>query len=149
MDKNGLSFVAPVALCLLALTVLWPSRVAAEGAVAVGIAPGGVAQGYAIGYGMNQKTVDLARRQALAGCRKSRDSNSAATGRCKVVTTFHNQCVSSAIDPKAGTPGAGWAVGDTQKAADGEALSRCRNTAGADRRAFCEVADRHCDGDAK
>ena len=53
MDKNGLSFVAPVALCLLALTVLWPSRVAAEGAVAVGIAPGGVAQGYAIGYGMN------------------------------------------------------------------------------------------------
>lgn len=146
MDKNS---AIAIALCLLAIAVLWPSRVTAEGAVAIGIAPGGITQGYAIGYGINQNTLDLARQQALDGCRKSTNTTSAATARCEVVATFRDQCVASAIDPKGGTPGAGWAVGDTQKAADDKALSRCRNTAGADRRAFCKIEDRRCDGDAK
>jgi len=102
---------------------------------------------YAIGFGLNYKTMDLARQSALDACHNS--TGGAAKERCEVVATFHNQCVASAIDPKAGTPGAGWAIGDTQKAADDEALSRCRNTAGADRIAFCKIEDQLCDGDAK
>jgi hypothetical protein len=56
--------------------------------------------------------------------------------------------VAGALDPKNGTPGAGWALGDTQKQADDEALARCRNTAG-DRRDFCKVINQLCDGTAK
>jgi len=147
MNRNDPRFVALITIYLLATATLWPTQVTAESAVAVGIVPGGVAQGYAIGFGLNYKTMDLARQSALDACHNS--TGGAAKERCEVVATFHNQCVASAIDPKAGTPGAGWAIGDTQKAADDEALSRCRNTAGADRIAFCKIEDQLCDGDAK
>jgi hypothetical protein len=128
---------------------LGPTQVLAEGAVAIGIAPGGVINGYASGTATNYKTPEEARQGALAGCRKSTGANEASKAQCKVVSSFHNQCFSQALDPKDGTPGAGWALAATQTAADQEALVRCRETAGEARRSFCEVTDRKCDGSAK
>jgi hypothetical protein len=122
-------------------------RANAAGAVAVGIAPGGVIKGYGYGFQGNSPNMDEAKAKALGACKTS-PSNPATQARCKVVATFTNKCVAGALDPKNGTPGAGWALGDTQKQADDEALARCRSTAG-DRREFCKVINQLCDGTAK
>jgi Domain of unknown function (DUF4189) len=138
----------PAAFAALVL-VAAISPAGAEGAMAAGIARGGVAKGYSTGFAINQSSVNAARTNAVEACRKTKNSNAEARSRCEVVVTFRNKCVASAIDPKERTPGAGWGTGETQKAADSQALARCRATAGADRAEFCEVADRHCDGSAK
>jgi uncharacterized protein DUF4189 len=148
-----------VLLFTLAAIFMANHRANAEGAVAEGIAPGGVAKGYGISIRVDRPNKDTARADALAGCRKGPEKtaagaaldsgNAMARTRCEVVTTFSNKCAAVALDPKDGTPGAGWATGDTQKDADEEAVARCRNAAGADRRAFCKVIDRLCDGTAK
>jgi Domain of unknown function (DUF4189) len=121
----------------------------AEGALAVGVPAGGLIKGYAIGFALNYKSEAETRKGAIDACKRTKGSNTAAMAQCAVVATFHNQCASSAMDPANGTPGAGWGVADTQKAADEKALARCRETAGADRRGFCKVLDQHCDGTAK
>jgi hypothetical protein len=118
----------------------------AEGALAVGIARGGTAKGYATGFAYNQPTVKAARSNAVEQCKKTKSSNADAKSGCEVVVTFHNKCVASAVDPQQGTPGAGWGVGPSQQAADGQALARCRAKAGSERAEFCEVTDRYCDG---
>jgi Domain of unknown function (DUF4189) len=120
----------------------------ADGAVAVGIAPGGVIRGYAIGTSHNGSSEEGVRQTAIEACKKSRGTNVEATSRCAVVGTFRNQCFSSALDRKDGTPGAGWGIGDTQADADAEAMKKCRATAGPARRSFCVVTDRLCDGTA-
>lgn len=137
---------AAVPLLALSLAVAAPCLAKAEGALAVGIARGGVARGYATGFAINQPTVKAARSNAVKQCRKTRGSNAGARSGCEVVVTFRNECVASAVDPRNGTPGAGWGVGVTQKAADSQALARCRARAGADRADFCKVIDQYCDG---
>jgi Domain of unknown function (DUF4189) len=121
----------------------------AEGAMAVGIARGGVAKGYATGFAVNQPTVKAARSNAVEQCRRMKNSNADARSGCEVVVTFHNKCVASAIDPESGTPGAGWGLGASQQSADSQALARCRAKAGTSRSEFCEVTDRFCDGSGK
>jgi hypothetical protein len=129
--------------------VSWPGLAAAEGAMAVGIARGGVAKGYATGFAINQPTVKAARGNAVEQCRRTKNSNADARGGCEVVVTFHNKCVASAVDPESGTPGAGWGIGESQKAADSQALARCRAKAGSNRAEFCKITDRYCDGAGK
>jgi hypothetical protein len=136
------------ALAIIA-AVSWPGLAGAEGAMAVGIARGGVAKGYATGFAMNQPTVKAARSNAVEQCRRTKSSNADARSGCEVVVTFHNKCVASAVDPKSGTPGAGWGIGESQKTADSQALARCRAKAGSDRAEFCEITDRYCDGTGK
>jgi hypothetical protein len=148
-----------VSLLALSAIVMANNRANSEGAIAEGIAPGGIAKGYVINIGVNKPDRDTARAEALAGCRKGPKQSVAgaapnsgmarARTRCEVVTSFSNKCAAAAVDPKDGTPGAGWATGDTQKDADDEALARCRSVAGTDRREFCKVIDRFCDGTAK
>ena len=121
----------------------------ADGAMAVGVARGGVAKGYATGFAANQSNDKAARTSAIEGCRKDRNSNADARSNCEAVVTFKNKCVASAVDPKNGTPGAGWGTGTTQKAADSQALARCRKTAGSERADSCEITDRYCDGNAR
>ena len=147
--RNYRGGVAIAALALLAAVTFASGRAVAEGAIAVGVAPGGVQHGYAIGFALNAADEAAARVTSVNACHKSTGSNVAAQSRCEAVATFHNQCASSALDPANGTPGAGWGIGDTQKDADALAMERCRNTAGPTRRQFCVVEDRHCDGDAK
>jgi hypothetical protein len=132
--------------CGIFLALAAPDLATAEGALAVGIARGGVAKGYATGFATNQPTVKAARANAVEQCKRTKSSNADAKSGCEVVVTFHNKCVASAIDPQQGTPGAGWGVGTTQEAADSQALARCRAKAGADRAEFCQVTDRYCDG---
>ena len=127
----------------------WPGLAGAEGAMAVGIARGGVAKGYATGFAVNQPTVKAARSNAVEQCRRTKSSNADAKSGCEVVVTFRNKCVASAVDPQSGTPGAGWGIGGSQQSADSQALARCRVKAGTERAEFCEVTDRDCDGDAK
>jgi hypothetical protein len=133
----------------LLAAISWPGPAGAEGAMAVGIARGGVAKGYATGFAVNQPAVKAARSSAVEQCRKTKNSNADAREHCEAVVTFHNKCVASAVDPKSKTPGAGWGIGETQKVADSQALARCRSTAGSDREEFCQITDRYCDGNAK
>jgi len=148
-----------VSLLILAAVFLENDRANSEGAIAEGIAPGGIAKGYGISIRVDRPDRDTARSDALAGCRKGPektaagaaldDGNAKARARCEVITSFSNKCAAVALDPKDGTPGAGWATGNTQKEADEEAIARCRSAAGASRRDFCKVIDRLCDGTAK
>ena len=114
--------------------------------MAVGIARGGIAKGYATGFAFNQPTVKAARSNAVEQCKKTKSSNADAKSGCEVVVTFHNKCVASAVDPQSGTPGAGWGVGTSEESADELALARCRAKAGSDRVEFCKVTDHYCDG---
>jgi hypothetical protein len=134
--------VAPVAVSLA-------GPAGAEGAMAVGVARGGVAKGYATGFAANLPNDKAARTSAVEGCRKDKNSNADARSNCEVVVTFRNKCVASAVDPKNGTPGAGWGLGSSQKSADSQALARCRSTAGSDRADSCQITDRYCDGTAR
>jgi hypothetical protein len=148
-----------VSLLAFAAILVAGDRANSAGAVAEGIAPGGVIRGYAFAISANDPNGDAAGASALGACKKGPerlasgsmpDNNFAkARARCKVVSTFSNKCAAVALDPKDGTPGAGWAVGDTQNQADDEALARCRSTAGANRGDFCKVTNRKCDGTAK
>jgi hypothetical protein len=144
--QGCIGFFASFLAVAFFLGVVTPDLARAEGALAVGIARGGAAKGYATGFATNQPTVTAARANAIEQCRKTKSSNKEAKSGCEVVATFRNKCVASAIDPQQGTPGAGWGVGTTQESADSQALARCRAKAGAERAEFCEVTDRYCDG---
>jgi Domain of unknown function (DUF4189) len=150
MNQRVVSLLALAAICFVS------NRANSAGAIAEGIAPGGVAKGYGISIRVDRASAEQAGADALEGCKKGPKQavsgapldNANARARCVVVVTFNNKCASTAFDPKDGTPGAGWATADTQKNADEEALARCRSTAG-NRRDFCKVSDRLCDGTAK
>src|SRR3954465_15290503 len=156
MKSNLILGLSGIAVILLA-----GGQVRAAGAIAEGIAPGGVARGYEIAYRVNKASAEEARAEALAGCEKGQkllasgavaatdSGNAKARKRCAVVINFENKCLAVALDPKDSTPGAGWATASTQKDADDEALARCRSVAGADRRDFCKVTNQACDGTAK
>ena len=147
------NLVALPVLMLLA-GLLETGQAMAAGAVAIGVAPRGVRQGYASGYRVNAPDVEAAKASALAQCKKvqpnvsgtaSNSGSRAAQANCEIVTTFTGKCYAQAVDPKDGTPGVGWSVANTQQEADDEAMARCKSTAGADRRAYCKVFDRACD----
>jgi hypothetical protein len=146
-DRAG--FGALFGALAIAAAIAWPGLAGAEGAMAVGIARGGIAKGYATGFAVNQPNVKAARSNAVEQCRRTKSSNADAKSGCEVVVTFRNKCVASAVDPQSGTPGAGWGLGGSQQSADSQALARCRVKAGTERAEFCEVTDRDCDGDAK
>src|ERR1700694_4653183 len=96
---------------LIILTVvfnLYATPGVAEGAIAIAQPPNIVKQGFAFGTAWNYSTVEEARSVALERCRKTKDE--ARRALCKVVRTFHNECVAVSMDPKDGTPGTGWAV---------------------------------------
>jgi hypothetical protein len=143
---GGAALSAPFLVLAISLSIAMLGPAKAEGALAVGIARGGIAKGYATGFSINQPTVKAARNNAVEQCKRTKSSNADAKSGCEVVVTFHNKCVASAVDPQNGTPGAGWGLGTTQDSADSQALARCRAKAGADRAEFCEVTDRYCDG---
>ncbi|MET0671292.1 MAG: DUF4189 domain-containing protein [Xanthobacteraceae bacterium] len=84
------------------------------------------------------------KKGALAWCRNNGSPQTRA--QCKIVESFHNQCVAEANDPAPGTPGAGWGVGPDKKAAEAKAMDMCLVTAGETRRLFCKVAQLLCDG---
>ena len=133
------------AAALLALC----SPASAFGALAIAEPANIVTDGYAAGVASNQKTSADAERIAVEQCQTVEATPIATRKLCKVVRTFENQCAAGALDPKDGTPGAGWAVAETLAIAKRDALQRCEDTAGRDRKGECRVILESCDGRAK
>ncbi|MBS4084397.1 MAG: DUF4189 domain-containing protein [Rhizobiales bacterium] len=137
------------AAALLVFCVAAASPVHAAGALAVAEPADIVKDGYAAGISYHKKTAAEADQTAIREC-ESVDSAPVSTRKlCKVVSSFENQCAAVALDPEAGTPGAGWGVATTLADARREALRRCEATAGAKRQGECRVTAEGCDGKAK
>ena len=128
----------------LAAPLMGPGPGAAEGALAIGSTGNVVDAGIAIGNAYNYATREEAVAAALQKCHDYKAAPRAAR-ECMIIGTYSGQCYSEALDPKAGTPGAGWAVATNQDDASSFALGSCRATAGASRRDFCKVVDSGCD----
>jgi hypothetical protein len=116
----------------------------AAGAVAVGETSDVAADGYAYGNAVNARSPSEASRLALQRCRNYKGAPKAVE-QCKVVSTFTRECYAIALDPEAGTPGAGWAVGPTLEAARERSLAACEVTAGTGRQGKCKVDSSFCD----
>jgi Domain of unknown function (DUF4189) len=119
----------------------------AAGAIAVGQPADVAKRGVSMGFSTNRDTIDEAKARSMILCQNSGSQVSSIL--CRVVATFENKCVAVAIDPQARTPGFGWAVADTELESKGNALTRCRATAGPTRRDACQITDSYCDGSAK
>ena len=134
-----------------AAAILRSSPSVADGALAIGIDPGGIIRGFAGGHKLNAPNMQAARDGAVDNCHTSTGASDGAKKACSVVATFKDQCYAIALDPKDGTPGAGWGVAESEDLADKQALEQCRNTAGAARRQFCIVptTNHGCDGSTK
>jgi len=134
-----------VTMTAFSAALSWSQPCRAEGALAIGLPPDVARGGYASGYSYNAKTEEDARASAMKFCRES-PTNEKARSLCKVIQTFSRKCVALSMDPKAGTPGVGWGIGDDLAAAERQAVARCVATAGPSRRAACKVSNSACDG---
>ena len=133
------------ALVLAALPNVWHPALA-DGAIAVGVPASVVENGYAYGRTTNSESTKIASDHALKNCQSAKDATQVARDLCVVVMTFRNQCVALALDPKAGTPGAGWAIANSKEEAETQAMAQCFATAGPNRRNACKNSDSACDG---
>jgi hypothetical protein len=122
-----------------------PEHASADGAIAVGMTQDVVKDGFAYGWAVNYDSKAEARNFALDNCRKRQEAKRAAM-ECRLIATFKNECASIAMDPKAGTPGVGWAVASNKSDAEERALAHCKLTAGSSREQFCEISESKCDG---
>ncbi len=140
--------IISAAVALLAVCA-FVSPANSAGAVAIAEPADVAADGYAAGIAYRHKTSTEAEDRAMRECESVEDAPPATRRLCKIVRTFDNMCAAVALDPQAGTPGAGWAVGDTLADARREALRHCEATAGAARQGECRVTAEGCDGKAK
>jgi hypothetical protein len=147
MKKFGSRHISVV--CVLMAQALWAAPGNAAGALAVGVAPGGAQNGFAYGVTRGQATNASAGEHALTACKNAKESNAAAQSRCALIGKYSNQCAVIAMDPKAGTPGVGWAIAADSAAAAHQALASCEATAGPGRAGTCTVSGTRCDGSAK
>ena len=134
-------FVA--AMVITGLTGSTPAG--ADGAIAVGSTSNVARDGIALGTAINYKTPDEARDAAVKRCHAFKPAPKAAA-LCQLVGTFKGECYAIAFDPKAGTPGAGWAIAATKELAEQRALANCKATAGPARQDFCVIDESKCDG---
>jgi hypothetical protein len=116
----------------------------AEGAIAIGASGNFAKDGFAFGASTNKANTAEANQQALETCRKYTGAPKMAAI-CRVVMSFAQECYALALDPKAGTPGVGWAISDDKVKAEERALKNCEVTAGPGRRDFCKVNQSACD----
>jgi hypothetical protein len=138
-----------VAAALLIAGCAYANPAFSFGAVAIA-EPADVAKdGYSSGISYNFKTAVEAEDRAHKECANTQDAPPETRKLCKVIRTFENQCVAVALDPMAGTPGAGWAIGETAAIARRDALQRCEDTAGRSRQGECKITAEGCDGKAK
>ena len=133
---------------LLALTALAPQPSWAMSAFAVGVPDDVATDGVALGEGHNYSSRDQAESRAINECRANKDSSDEVHALCKIIDHFDNRCLATSLDPKAGTPGWGWAIADTAQQANDRALEMCRQSAGGDRAPYCVVSQSVCDGKA-
>jgi hypothetical protein len=146
-SRRGRSAVRGFVLFALAAAIFRPIPGSADGALAVGLPPDVVKQGFAYGYVTDYPDANQADAQALKKCRDT--TIAGVRPLCEVIQDFKNQCVAVAMDPQAGTPGVGWSIAPDLHTAEAQALSKCEDTAGPGRRAACAVDHSSCDGSAK
>ncbi len=137
--------VTLAAAWLLASVAVLPQSAAAMSAFAAGIPDNVATQGLAVGDGYNYSTREGAEARALQECLAQQDAPPDTRALCKVVAYFDNKCLAVSLDPQAGTPGYGWAIGDTAAEANDQAIEHCHESAGADRAGYCIVSLTHCD----
>jgi hypothetical protein len=133
-----------VASGLALAAVLAGSPAHADGALAVGSTSNVVRDGLALGSSVNYKTAEEAVTAALERCRNFKSAPRAAA-LCQSVGSFRGECYAVSFDPKAGTPGAGWAIAPTKELAEQRAIQNCRLTAGGNRSEFCRIEESKCD----
>jgi hypothetical protein len=130
-------------------TVLWSHSSFAEGALAVMLLNGDPRHGFAMGASSDKATTDEARSAALAECR--RRGASLKAGECRVIQTFHDECMQDAEngDTKAPSTAVGWGFGPDRDAANRRAMEMCETMRrGAGRR--CQLdGEPLCDGKAR
>jgi hypothetical protein len=145
--QNRIAFGA---LTFVAIFLTATAPAISAGAVAIG-EPADVAKdGVSMGYNSNKTTMDEAKARALAKCKTNSSVPSKAL--CKIVATFSNQCAVEAIDPRAGTPGFGWAIADNAQDAQKQAMANCRESDGPAHQDGCQFSAETpvaCDGSAK
>jgi hypothetical protein len=128
---------------LLLMAGVW-SPAAANGALAVGTTSNVVKDGVAFGTAINYQTEAEARTAALTYCKNFKSAPKAAA-QCRLVGAFKGECYAIAMDPKAGTPGAGWAIAATKTIDEQRAMENCKATAGSGRIEFCKIEEAKCD----
>jgi hypothetical protein len=131
------------AACSLFFLLSGLSGASAIGAIAIGVTGDIAKDGYSLGYTVNHDTEDAARKAALEWC--STHGSQRTRAKCRVIEVFRKQCAAEALDPKAGTPGAGWAVGPDRETAENRALELCKASAGRSRQGFCKLDNYQCD----
>ncbi len=131
-------------VALVAIATVASSSAGADGALAVGSTTDVAKDGIAVGTSINYKTPEEAENAALGHCRNYKPAPKAAA-QCRSVGTFRGECYAISFDPKAGTPGAGWAIASTKELAEQRALANCQITAGEGRRDFCRIEESKCD----
>jgi hypothetical protein len=120
------------------------SPAAADGALAVGSTSDVAKDGIAVGTSINYKSAEEAVEAALKRCSDYKPAPKAAA-LCMSIGSFKGECYAVSFDPKAGTPGAGWAIASTKALAEERAIANCKITAGANRREFCKIEESKCD----
>lgn len=135
-----------VLFSICSILVTLPGAADAEGALAVGLPEKVEKDGVALGTSWNYDTRDGAEARALKECLNFMDAPANTRALCKVIRTFKKECAAIALDPKAGTPGVGWAIRPETKDAEAAALEECKKTAGKNRVKFCVVTTSKCDG---
>ena len=133
-----------VASGLALAAVLAGSPARADGALAVGSTSDVARDGIALGSAVNYKTAEEAVAAALEICRNFKRAPKAAA-LCQSVGSFRGECYAVSFDPKAGTPGTGWAIAPTKELAERRAMQNCRITAGSTRAEFCRIEESKCD----
>ena len=141
--SNTVRRVLAGAILCAATHALTPAALA-EGAIAIGASGNFAKDGFAFGASINKASTEEANQQALETCRKYTGAPKMAAI-CRVVMSFAQECYALALDPKAGTPGVGWAISDDKVKAEERAQKNCEVTAGPGRRDFCKVNQSACD----
>ncbi len=151
--KSISTFAAPkragITCCALAALIFYPtSQGMAAGALAVGLPSDVARSGFTYGFTYDKPDEQTARQEALRQCQTTKDAAQDENLRslCTIITTFSNQCVAVAMDPRNGTPGVGWSVARDRNVAEAQAMAQCRQTDGAELQAACVVDHSGCDG---
>lgn len=144
---HGIARLVGMSACAAALLFGFGAgaRAWADGALAVGSTGDVVRDGIAFGMVVDEPKATAA-DEAIRRCRTFKAR--AAADRCKLVATFSGECFAVAYDPQPGTPGAGWGIGRDQATANRNAIAMCEETAGPERKGFCQVESAGCDGQA-
>lgn len=136
-------------MVLLAMTAAVVREARADGALALGIPANVAKDGFSYGWAYDHPSTNAAKEAALKACKTNDEGSSQAKKLCRIYDSFVGRCAAIAMDPKAGTPGVGWAIDDDRAGSEKSALANCKVTAGEDREDFCEISRSICDGEKK